>query len=76
MKKNVRAMSSALFLVAIFSLVFLALFSKTFGWQFYNAVNNGYDSGTGPLGAYPFPIDARRLARLEPRLPVHPDRAV
>lgn len=56
MKKNVNAMSAALLLVTVFSLLFLALFSKTFGWQFYNAVNAGYGSGKGPLGAYPFPI--------------------
>jgi APA family basic amino acid/polyamine antiporter len=56
MKKNVRAMGAALGMVAVFSLIFLLLFSKTFGWAFYNAANNGYGSGTGPLGAYPFPI--------------------
>jgi basic amino acid/polyamine antiporter, APA family len=58
MKKNVRAMSAALVMVTIISLIFLALFSKTFGWQFYNAVNAGYGGGLGkgPLGAYPFPI--------------------
>jgi basic amino acid/polyamine antiporter, APA family len=55
MKKNVRAMSAALVLVTIFSLIFLALFAKTFGWQFYNAVNASYWGG-GPFTAYPFPI--------------------
>jgi basic amino acid/polyamine antiporter, APA family len=56
MKKNVRAMGAALGMVTVFSLIFLALFAKTFGWQFYNAVNAGYWSGKGPLTAYPFPI--------------------
>jgi APA family basic amino acid/polyamine antiporter len=56
MKKNIRAMGAALTLVTVGSLIFLALFAKTFGWQFYNAANNGYWSGKGPLGAYPFPI--------------------
>jgi basic amino acid/polyamine antiporter, APA family len=55
MKKNVRAMGAALLMVAVFSLSFLALFSKTFGWQFYNAVNASYWGG-GPFTAYPFPI--------------------
>jgi basic amino acid/polyamine antiporter, APA family len=55
MKKNVRAMGSALLMVTVFSLIFLSLFSKTFGWQFYNAVNASYWGG-GPFPAYPFPI--------------------
>lgn len=55
-KKNVRAMGAALGMVTVFSLLFLLLFSKTFGWNFYNAVNAGYGAGNGPLGAYPFPI--------------------
>jgi amino acid transporter len=55
MKKNVRAMGVALAAVTIFSLIFLALFAKTFGWQFWNAVNASYWSG-GPFKAFPFPI--------------------
>lgn len=56
MKKNVWTMSGALMLATVFSLIVLVLVSKTFGWQFYNAVNAGYGNGNGPLGAYPFPI--------------------
>src|SRR5919201_1564717 len=33
----------------------LLLFAKTFGWDFYNASNNAYWSGTGPLGVFPYP---------------------
>jgi basic amino acid/polyamine antiporter, APA family len=55
MKKNVRAMGVALAAVTIFSLIFLALFAKTFGWQFWNAVNASYWT-SGPFKAYPFPI--------------------
>src|ERR671937_3140024 len=33
----------------------LLLFAKTFGWDFYNAANNAFWSGTGPLGVFPYP---------------------
>ena len=56
MKRNIKAMGLALAMATFASLIFLALFAKTFGWQFYNAANNGYWSGKGALGAYPFPI--------------------
>jgi basic amino acid/polyamine antiporter, APA family len=33
----------------------LALFAKTFGWDFYNASNNAYWTDGGALGIFPYP---------------------
>ena len=48
-------MGGALIATSIAAVVLLLLFAKTFGWDFYNASNNGYWSGEGPLGIFPYP---------------------
>jgi|SRR5215210_6336400 len=61
-RKNVYAMGGALIATTILAVVTLLLFAKTFGWDFYNAANNGY-WGTyyayvenAPLGlTFPYP---------------------
>jgi basic amino acid/polyamine antiporter, APA family len=61
-RKNVYAMGGALIVTTILAVVALLLFAKTFGWDFYNASNNGY-WGTfyayvegAPLGlTFPYP---------------------
>jgi basic amino acid/polyamine antiporter, APA family len=61
-RKNVYAMGGALIVTTILAVVTLLLFAKTFGWDFYNASNNGY-WGTfyayvegAPLGlTFPYP---------------------
>jgi amino acid transporter len=35
--------------------VLFLLFSKTFGWDFYNAANNAFWAGTIPTGVWPYP---------------------
>ena len=54
-RKNIYAMGGALIATSIAAVVMLLLFAKTFGWDFYNASNNAYWSGTGPLGIFPYP---------------------
>ena len=39
----------------ITAVVLFALFSKTFGWDWYNAANNAFWAGTIPTGAWPYP---------------------
>ncbi len=41
-RKNIRAMGGALVATTILAAISLLLFAKTFGWDFYNAANNGY----------------------------------
>jgi amino acid transporter len=41
-RKNVQAMGGALIATTILAVISLLLFAKTFGWDFYNAANNGY----------------------------------
>jgi APA family basic amino acid/polyamine antiporter len=41
-RKNVQAMGGALIATTILAAISLLLFAKTFGWDFYNAANNGY----------------------------------
>jgi basic amino acid/polyamine antiporter, APA family len=61
-RKNIYAMGGALVATTIAAVVCFMLFAKTFGWDFYNAANNGYQ-GTiyayvegAPLGAvFPYP---------------------
>jgi basic amino acid/polyamine antiporter, APA family len=61
-RKNIYAMGGALIATTIAAGVCFLLFSRTFGWDFYNAANNGYQ-GTiyayvegAPLGAvFPYP---------------------
>jgi basic amino acid/polyamine antiporter, APA family len=41
-RKNIRAMGGALIATTILAAISMLLFAKTFGWDFYNAANNGY----------------------------------
>ncbi|MBD0281664.1 MAG: APC family permease [Thermoleophilaceae bacterium] len=41
-RKNIRAMGGALVVTTILAGISFLLFAKTFGWDFYNAANNGY----------------------------------
>jgi amino acid transporter len=54
-RKNIYAMAGALLATTVAAIVLFALFSKTFGWDFYNAANNAYWAGTMPTGAWPYP---------------------
>jgi basic amino acid/polyamine antiporter, APA family len=54
-RKNIYAMGGALIATTIVGAIFLLLFAKTFGWDFYNAANNAFWAGTGPLGVFPYP---------------------
>src|SRR5215217_93132 len=54
-RKNIYAMGGALVATSIVAVIMLALFAKTFGWDFYNAANNAYWAGTAPTGAWPYP---------------------
>jgi amino acid transporter len=54
-RKNIYAMGGALIATTIVAVVLFLLFSKTFGWDFYNAANNAYWLGTNPTGVFPYP---------------------
>jgi basic amino acid/polyamine antiporter, APA family len=54
-RKNIYAMGGALIATTIVGAFLLLLFAKTFGWDFYNAANNAFWAGTGPLGVFPYP---------------------
>jgi APA family basic amino acid/polyamine antiporter len=54
-RKNIYAMGGALIATTIVGAIFLLLFAKTFGWDFYNAANNAFWAGTGPIGVFPYP---------------------
>jgi APA family basic amino acid/polyamine antiporter len=54
-RKNIYAMGGALVATSIVGAILLLLFSKTFGFDFYNAANNAYWAGNGPLGVWPYP---------------------
>jgi APA family basic amino acid/polyamine antiporter len=54
-RKNIYAMGGALLATTIVGAIFLLLFAKTFGWDFYNAANNAFWGGTGPVGVFPYP---------------------
>src|SRR3954454_18118831 len=54
-RKNIYAMGGALIATTIVGAILLLLFSKTFGWDFYNAANNAYWARTGPIGVFPYP---------------------
>jgi basic amino acid/polyamine antiporter, APA family len=41
-RKNVYAMGGALIATTVLAVIMFLLFAKTFGWDFYNASNNGY----------------------------------
>jgi basic amino acid/polyamine antiporter, APA family len=54
-RKNIAAMGGALIATTILAVVSLLLFAKTFGWDFYNAANNGYWAGDAPITFFPYP---------------------
>jgi APA family basic amino acid/polyamine antiporter len=54
-RKNIYAMGGALVATTIVGAIFLLLFAKTFGWDFYNAANNAFWAGTNPTGVFPYP---------------------
>jgi basic amino acid/polyamine antiporter, APA family len=54
-RKNIYAMGGALIATTIAAVIMLALFAKTFGWDFYNASNNAYWTDGGALGIFPYP---------------------
>jgi len=54
-RKNIYAMGGALLATTAVAAIFLLLFSKTFGWSWYQASNGAYWSGKGPLGVFPYP---------------------
>jgi amino acid transporter len=54
-RKNIYAMGGALVATTIAAIVLFLLFSKTMGWDFYNAANNTFWSGTNPTGVFPYP---------------------
>jgi APA family basic amino acid/polyamine antiporter len=54
-RQNIFAMAGALMATSIAAIVLFLLFSKTFGWDWYNAANNAYWAGTMPTGAWPYP---------------------
>src|ERR671937_1045234 len=54
-RKNIYAMGGALVATTIVAAILFLLFSKTFGWGFYNAANNVYYAGTGATPVFPYP---------------------
>src|ERR671926_1660703 len=54
-RKNIYAMGGALIATSVVGAILLLLFSKTFGFDFYNAANNAYWAGTGALPVWPYP---------------------
>jgi basic amino acid/polyamine antiporter, APA family len=54
-RNNIKAMGGALIATTVLAGITLLLFAKTFGWDFYNAANNAYWLGEGPLGVFPYP---------------------
>jgi amino acid transporter len=54
-RKNIYAMGGALIATTITAVILFLLFSKTFGWGWYNAANNAFWAGTIPTGVWPYP---------------------
>jgi basic amino acid/polyamine antiporter, APA family len=54
-RKNIYAMAGALIATTITAVILFLLFSKTFGWDWYNAANNAFWAGTIPTGVWPYP---------------------
>jgi amino acid transporter len=54
-RQNIWAMFGALLATSVAAVVLFLLFSKTFGWDFYNAANNAFWAGTIPTGVWPYP---------------------
>jgi basic amino acid/polyamine antiporter, APA family len=56
-RKNIIAMAGALISTSIAAVIFVLLIAHTMGWDFYNAANNAFWSGTDSLGgAWPYPV--------------------
>jgi basic amino acid/polyamine antiporter, APA family len=56
-RKNVYAMGGALLTTTVIAAIMLALFAKTFGWDFYYAANNAFWGAVegAPVAAWPYP---------------------
>lgn len=56
-RKNIYAMGGALLTTSVVAVIMLALFAKTFGWDFYYAASNAYWSGAenAPIADWPYP---------------------
>jgi basic amino acid/polyamine antiporter, APA family len=56
-RNNIYAMGGALVVTSFVAVIMLALFAKTFGWDFYYAASNAYWSGAEnvPTSAWPYP---------------------
>lgn len=54
-RQNIYAMAGALLATSLAAIALFLLFSKTFGWDWYNAANNAFWAGTSPGGAWPYP---------------------
>ena len=56
-RKNIYAMGGALIATSVVAVIMLALFAKTFGWDFYYAAANAYWSGAenAPTAVWPYP---------------------
>ncbi|MHB1570511.1 MAG: APC family permease [Solirubrobacteraceae bacterium] len=54
-RKNIYAMGGALIATTIAAVVLFLLFSKTFGWSFYENSNSAYWLGTSPTGTWYYP---------------------
>jgi basic amino acid/polyamine antiporter, APA family len=56
-RKNFLAMAGGLALSVTLTVVLFVLIAKTMGWGFYNAANNVYWAGDGPLGtSWHYPV--------------------
>src|SRR4051794_13788478 len=56
-RKNIYAMAGALITTSIAAIIFFMLISKTMGWDFYNAANNAFWSGSDSMGGvWPYPV--------------------
>jgi basic amino acid/polyamine antiporter, APA family len=54
-RQNIYAMAGALLATSLAAVALFLLFSKTFGWEWYNAANNAFWAGTIPTGVWPYP---------------------
>jgi APA family basic amino acid/polyamine antiporter len=54
-RQNIYAMAGALIATSLAAVALFLLFSKTFGWDWYNAANNAFWAGTIPTGVWPYP---------------------
>jgi amino acid transporter len=53
-RKNIYAMGGALLATTAVAGIFLLLFAKTFGWDWYNNANSAFWGGKSPVG-FPYP---------------------